>query len=362
MTMLAASTLPGVAALVALFFTWMQVSQNSKEVRVAEHGEVTNRYNTAIQNLASANPHIRLGGIYALDRIMQDSPRDEPAVVSVLSEYVRKSSPLLPKDSSASTHPLTADLVAALAVISDRPEGSDSGPLINLSETTLRGLDSSQLLTLNKNSRNFRKSFFRSTDMRGAVIGRVDFTGANIGRARLSNSEFYYTAFKGSNFSYAEINAAQCHGADFTGADFTKADLIGTNFDYNEYVTEEKGCNLSQAILHQANLTQANLSQVPLQKADLSGADLTDAIFTSANLRGAELSTIQSKEAGETVNDTVLKRTDFSHADLRGADLREVDFSHCNLEGADLRGAKLDGARLKGAKLDGARGVPAGHD
>jgi hypothetical protein len=42
------------------------------------------RFNTAITNLGSSSIAVRLGGIYALQRLMQDSPRDQPAVVAVL--------------------------------------------------------------------------------------------------------------------------------------------------------------------------------------------------------------------------------------------------------------------------------------
>ncbi|MGW6483824.1 hypothetical protein ACWGDS_39275 [Streptomyces sp. NPDC055059] len=83
-----AASLPGLAALVALLFTWMQVGQASKEVRISEQGQITDRFNAAIGNLGSQSMDIRLGGIFALQRIMQDTVRDHPAVVSVLASVV----------------------------------------------------------------------------------------------------------------------------------------------------------------------------------------------------------------------------------------------------------------------------------
>ncbi|MFI1657064.1 hypothetical protein ACH4ZU_19465 [Streptomyces sp. NPDC020472] len=81
--MLVVAVLPGLAAMPALFFTW-------REVRVTEQGQLTSRFNDAITNLGSPSLDVRFGGIYALERIMQDSPRDRPRVVQVLSAYVRR--------------------------------------------------------------------------------------------------------------------------------------------------------------------------------------------------------------------------------------------------------------------------------
>lgn len=86
--------LPGLAALVALLFTWMSVGQTNKDLRIAEQGQITTRFNAAITNLGSESLDVRLGGIYALQRIMQDSSRDQPTVVSVLSAFVRQHAPV----------------------------------------------------------------------------------------------------------------------------------------------------------------------------------------------------------------------------------------------------------------------------
>ncbi|MFE7885973.1 hypothetical protein ACFU3J_20070, partial [Streptomyces sp. NPDC057411] len=66
-------SLPGIAAVAALLFTWLQVGQAGKELRIAEKGQITTRFNTAIGNLGSQSMDVRLGGIYALERIMKDS-------------------------------------------------------------------------------------------------------------------------------------------------------------------------------------------------------------------------------------------------------------------------------------------------
>jgi hypothetical protein len=64
--------LPGVAALIAVGFTYASVQATENQVQIArqgqntaQQGQITDRYNAAITNLGSRSIDIRLGGIYA---------------------------------------------------------------------------------------------------------------------------------------------------------------------------------------------------------------------------------------------------------------------------------------------------------
>jgi hypothetical protein len=85
--------LPGLAAVAALIFTALSVLATKEQLQIAAQGQITDRYNAAITNLGSASIDVRLGGIYALQRLMQDSPRDQPTVVAVLCAFVRDRAP-----------------------------------------------------------------------------------------------------------------------------------------------------------------------------------------------------------------------------------------------------------------------------
>ena len=64
---------------------------------MAESGQITDRFNAAVTNLGSGTMTIRIGGLYALQRIMLDSPRDQPAVIiQVLAAFVRQQAPNSP--------------------------------------------------------------------------------------------------------------------------------------------------------------------------------------------------------------------------------------------------------------------------
>jgi hypothetical protein len=51
---------------------------------------VTDRYTKAIEQLGSDRFDVRVGGIYALECIARDSPRDHLAVLEVLAAFIRE--------------------------------------------------------------------------------------------------------------------------------------------------------------------------------------------------------------------------------------------------------------------------------
>jgi len=53
---------------------------------------VADRYTKAIEQLGSDKFDVRIGGIYALERIARDSARDHPTVMDVLAAFIREHS------------------------------------------------------------------------------------------------------------------------------------------------------------------------------------------------------------------------------------------------------------------------------
>ena len=59
---------------------------------LSRQGQVTDRYTRAIEQLGSDKLDVRIGGIYALERVAGDSVRDHPTVMEVLAAFVREHS------------------------------------------------------------------------------------------------------------------------------------------------------------------------------------------------------------------------------------------------------------------------------
>src|SRR5262245_8067515 len=105
-----------------------QQAANLKQLKITEQGQITDRFGRAIDQLGSDKLDVRLGGIYALERLMHDSPADESNILEVLTAYIRDP----PHTSAAAgSHATTSasislrpptDIQADLTVIGRRPD------------------------------------------------------------------------------------------------------------------------------------------------------------------------------------------------------------------------------------------------
>jgi uncharacterized protein YjbI with pentapeptide repeats len=280
-----------------------------RTIQLAEQGQVTDRYAKAIEQLGSEKLDVRIGSIYALDRIARDSAEDQPAVMEVLTAFVREHSrepghPLKtdaePREPGADRpeKTLRPDVQAAMSVIGRRTHIDDVQRL-DLTGADLAGgnLAKAQLQQAILTGATLAHAALLSSDLTGALLFDADLTGATLNDANLTG--------------------AHLGGADLTDAILADADLTDVTFDY--------GPGLGNTVLTRAQFFRANLTHTRLDHALLESALLVDAHLTGADLTGAKL-------AG---------------ADLTGA-----------LTGANLTGANLTGAHLTGANLGGVLWPP----
>src|SRR4051794_21099430 len=77
--------------------------------RLNRAGQLTERFTRAIDQVGSASLDVRLGGIYALERIARDSADDHPQVIEVLTAYVREHARWRPNHPQPANAPETPD-------------------------------------------------------------------------------------------------------------------------------------------------------------------------------------------------------------------------------------------------------------
>ena len=80
-----AQILGGSAVAIGIYFAW-------KNLKVAQEGQITERFTRAVNQLGSRKIEIRLGGIYALERISKESDKYYWIVMKILTAYVRTNS------------------------------------------------------------------------------------------------------------------------------------------------------------------------------------------------------------------------------------------------------------------------------
>ena len=235
---------------------------------VTERGQITDRFTKAIEQLGRSGSDaisLRLGGVYALERIAQDSPRDHGPIVEVLSAFLRDQS-------------LKGNVLVAFAGQERPDEHVDSGWL---PKEHLRPDLQAAVTVLGR----------RNTALDYPGEWRLDLHQVDLRRGDLRRVNFQRALLWGVHLQGANVTVAQLDGADFAGAD------------------------LETAALGSATLQRCLFSEANLENASLYGADLRGAQFLGSNLKGAVLTGAHTEDAS------------FSGANMQGAYLKAVDLS-----------------------------------
>jgi len=257
----------------SLDYTADATNATNAQVRLAERGQITERFGRAIDQLGQEGADklsIRLGGIYALERVMRDSAADEPTVIEVLCAFIRTHAPR-PDPLPARIPPSPPDVQAAVFVLGRRPDpDAVDNRQLHLAGTLL--------------------------SLPAADLSFADLAFANLTFANLTN--VYLT--------HANLTSANLSGADLTGgaslifADLSFAHLPGANLN---------GAYLSDATLLEADLTDANLTGATLADVNLRGARLTEADLTGTDLTGADLTGVFGLTSAQLAGARVDERT-----------------------------------------------------
>jgi hypothetical protein len=245
-----AQILGGAFILGGLFFTWQSLN-------ISKEGQITERFTRAIEQLGDDELQIRLGGIYALERIAKDSKRDHWPIMEILTTYIRIRAPWPAenreeKESLREKKTPPPDIQAILTVIGRRTHTSKEEKVLMLSNTDLRGafLRDAFLYKANLSGANLHEAFIP-----GANLGIANLSRANLEGARLDSAFLYRAALYKAFLYEAKLGGANLYEASFYEANLSRANLSVTN--------------LYKASFYEANLSEANLSEANLYKTDL---------------------------------------------------------------------------------------------
>lgn len=194
--------LGGAALLVGLYFT-------SRTLQVSQQGQITDRFNDAIEHLGDEALAVRLGGIYALARIGADSERDAVVIVEILCSFVR--------EAAARTEEATgAEVRAILSVLGTAAWARDARK--DLRGCVFRGLDVERL--------DLRRSVLDDASFVDCRLACTRFNGSSLRAANLQEAYL-----RDSSFKDCDVTAARFAGAYLRNASFDGAEIIGAKFD-----------------------------------------------------------------------------------------------------------------------------------
>ena len=247
-----------IAALIALPLTLWRSWVAQRQADTAQQSLVNERYQRGAEMLGNSKLSVRLGGIYALQDLAEEDPKQyHVQIMKLFCAFARR--PIrdgdggigegkqshAPDESGTETERCREDVRAVMEAIGSRSE----------SDIVLERKDGFEL----------------------------DLTGIDVGDADLRRANLSWIVLKNAKLSGANLNRAILSMAGLDGADLSKANLTGANLS-GATLTNAKSCgaeldyaNLSDAKLHGADLSRAGLGGAKLFNAQLNGANLSDA-------------------------------------------------------------------------------------
>jgi hypothetical protein len=250
--------------------------RHEEQTNADRQRRITESFSNAVEQLASEKIEVRLGGIYALERISKESPDDHWVVMETLTAFVREHARWKKQDEIASetlvslyddeksneTQPEpTTDIAAVLAVIVRRE---------------IENRDRERLKDVGLN--------FRGCDLEGAFLGGARLEGAFLVGAYLERADLANTHLEGARLIDAHLQGAYLVEAHLERAFLTGANLKGANLEKAHL----EGAGLLGAYLEGANLVEAHLEEAFFSGAHLEGANLEKAHLEGADLARAE--------------------------------------------------------------------------
>jgi Pentapeptide repeats (8 copies) len=205
-----AQIIGGFGLLLGLYFTWQRVE-------ISQDQQVTERFTRAIDQLGATDDttskprlEVRLGSIYALERIARDSPkRDYSTVMEVLTAYVRENSPQAPGSFEGSSD--------AASTSNEVPAEADEG---------------AQQPALPKPRRP-------RADIQ-AIVDVLRRAQARVPEEYRTKLDLHEANLEGANFELlANLQGAILEGAGLYGANLRGAGLYGANL-HGAKVTDEQ--------------------------------------------------------------------------------------------------------------------------
>jgi len=199
----------GLAVLFAGYIGW-------KRIEVSQEGQITERFTRAIEQLGSDKLAIRLGGLYAFQRIEIDSPKDRLNIFKILLAYLHECA-----DSSKFIYeeaPL--EVITTLEII-----GKINGKFNRSAEDIWYDIS----------SLNLKNMIIHSIDLSLISFFGVDFTGSSFICCNMEGCSFHGCDLSNVSFSSTFLNKVYFHNSNGKESSFDLCNMkdirvINTDF------------------------------------------------------------------------------------------------------------------------------------
>jgi hypothetical protein len=216
--------------------------------KATQEKNVTDLYTKAIEQLGSEKLEVRLGGIYALERIARDSKKDHWTIMEVLTAYVRENAPWPPEKPEVAQKKRPWAKPRDKYLFQEPPETDIQAVLTVLGRTAIPFAPKGEKRRLDLRGTNLAGAELNGANLQGAFLKDANLQGAYLRVANLQGAYLWVANLQGADLRQASLQGARLEKANLQGAGFAYANLQGAHLWHT---------NLQGAILMGANLQGA---------------------------------------------------------------------------------------------------------
>ena len=247
-------------------------NQQAKANQNTEQGQRQERLKNAIDHLGATSDSVRLGGVYELFHLAEDTIEWRQTVLDILCAHIRKTTCEKEYQEKYKQHP-SEEIQSILTLLFVQEHALFKGHRANLEGTWLKG--------------------------------------ANLGSARLQGAKLIKTRLQKARLDDAQLQGAKLSNAQLQCAWFSNASLLGAELDHALLqLSRLDGAQLQGAYLPNANLQVAILFNAQLQGAILLGTLLQGALFENTLFQGVTCLS-SSRSFKENIENRVGKKPEF---------------------------------------------------
>jgi hypothetical protein len=214
--------LGGVIAILGLVYTHARNRRERVQLDLLRSDNVTGRFTAAVGQLGGSMD-VRVGAVYALERIARDSSDDASTIQQILCAYVREHTRGTSSDQVQKA--VDADVDACLDVLLLRQNVWPEEHRLTFSNISFARLSGARLASALLNQAELRGAQLDDADLAGARLNYSDLRAANLRGANLSGANLTHV-----DLTFANLSGANLSHSDITGANFANARLAGARF------------------------------------------------------------------------------------------------------------------------------------
>jgi uncharacterized protein YjbI with pentapeptide repeats len=302
------------------------------------------------QSAFRSNTEVRLGAIYALEKLARDDLDMHWPIMETLCAYVRENAGVANHPSDEAIAVFSDDyfsLDSNQQEIRDRFKRDCGRPSVDVqaSISVIGRRTSSQkdYETRRREDPNTNVKNAWRLDLRSCNLSNINFSGLDFNEALFNDSSLNFCNFEKSSLNNSSFISASAIETRYNNTIITGTRFHGTHLE-QAYFGRAK---INEASFTSSKMAHAKFLEAEIRESKFGWADLIEAQFDKSKIKNVDF--MRARLAGASFDGTTIAGGTARRCNLEGASFVEATIQGMNLDAAVFTDSRLDEANLSEA-------------